>query len=391
MKVRLSLLFLVFSASHLLADAPSIDDKLKNIVKSSSIKGLAVSIVDLDSVLYMNSFGYADEEADIPYSNETIQPIASISKTLLGVSIMKAQELGYLNLDDQINQYLSFNIDHPEYVNDPITIRHLATHTSGLKDTKHYDKVYVFKERIPELYKNFFGLKRFYIKKGIESYNSNVMQSLEVYLKSLYDKSGTLFERKNFTKNKPGETYNYSNNGAAIASMIVEKATGMTYQQFVERHILQPLGMSRSGWDIDQYKSIEKSSLYFMGYKIPEYELITKADGGFLTTIDEFTTYFQTMMKGYAGDDNILQHESFVEMMNNYSDKVPNAGLFWEIYDQNIGHAGGDPGIRSFAFFDKNLMKANIVFINTSNTDDLDQVIDQIFKAMDEHYQVHKS
>jgi hypothetical protein len=67
-------------------------------------------------------------------------------------------------------------------------------------------------------------------------------------------------------------------------------------------------------------------------------------------------------------------------------DSNSETGVFLETNGQQIGHAGGDPGIVTFAFFDKNTLKGNIIFMNTSDTDGLVEAIQQIFKILDEHY-----
>ena len=93
----------------------SITLKLNKISINSNLVGFAVAIVNKDSIVYAKGFGYANLEAKTPYTINTIQPIASISKTLLGVALMKAQEMGKLNLNDNINDYLPFKIYNPNF------------------------------------------------------------------------------------------------------------------------------------------------------------------------------------------------------------------------------------------------------------------------------------
>ena len=100
-----------------------------------------------NETIYEKGFGFVDKTTEKAYSKHTIQNIASISKTFLGLALLKAQELGKLHLDEPINKYLPFKVQNPYYPEEEITIRQLTTHTSSITDSKYYDqKSYVLKE-----------------------------------------------------------------------------------------------------------------------------------------------------------------------------------------------------------------------------------------------------
>ncbi len=86
----------------------SIEQILQTIADNPSVTGFSVSIIRDGEVKYMNGFGLADEHTKRGYTAKTIQNIASISKTFIGVSLMKAQALNLLNLDDPIDKYLPY-------------------------------------------------------------------------------------------------------------------------------------------------------------------------------------------------------------------------------------------------------------------------------------------
>jgi CubicO group peptidase (beta-lactamase class C family) len=90
--------------------------------------GFTGTVVDTSGILYNQGFGYADIAAKKPYTKQTVINIASISKVFIGVALMKAQEMGLLNLDDPINKHLPFAVSNPNFPNELITIRQLATH-----------------------------------------------------------------------------------------------------------------------------------------------------------------------------------------------------------------------------------------------------------------------
>ncbi len=379
-------IFLLITLFPLLAysqtNQETLTKELSELAGENAIIGYAVAIVNQDSILYANSFGYADFANKIPYTVKTVQPIASISKTLIGLSLMKAQELGVLDLNDNINQYLPFDIINPRFPNDEIKIRHLANHTSGLKDTRHYEKSYIFNEPIPKIYKNFpFGVMRLKAKTMIKRYNRNQKISLSDFICNIYVSGGKWYSRKNFGKMPPGGEYIYCNNGAAIASMIIEKVSGMAYPDFVKTYIMIPLGMKYSGWDMNNFDMWEKSKLYLMGMKIPDYNLITLADGGFVTNVLDFSKYISAVLRGYNGEDNIISSESYDQMLKEYVSY--GQGIFWSIdefeNENYIGHTGGDPGIQTKAIID---IKNNLGYVCFSNSNTSTPELDKALKAM---------
>ncbi|MEO0340703.1 MAG: serine hydrolase domain-containing protein, partial [Bacteroidota bacterium] len=127
----------------------SLSIKLNEIHKQGHINGFAVAIVNQKEVLYEAGIGSADIDTKESYTENTIQNIGSVSKTFIGVTLLKAQELGKLSLDDPINKYLPFQIYNPNHPKEAITLRHLATHTSTILDTDYYDEQsYILKEDI---------------------------------------------------------------------------------------------------------------------------------------------------------------------------------------------------------------------------------------------------
>lgn len=347
----------------------SITSELSVLVGDSAIVGFAAAIIDQDRILYAKGFGFADVDNQIPYTIQTVQPIASISKTLIGISLLKAQELYMLDLDDDINNYLPFKIVNPHCPESKITIRHLANHSSSIRDTKHYEKSYVFKTRIPKLHKEFpFGMQRWIARRIIKEYNSNREIPLTEFLANIYVPGGKWYSKKSYGKEPPGKVISYSNTGAAIASLVIEHASGMTFIDFIASYILKPLGMQHSGWHLEDFDIQDKSKLYPFYLRIPEYELITLADGGFITSVEDFSKYLAAVMRGYRGEDNILTAESYRRMLK--ENILRDHGVFWNVQEYGnekyIGHTGGDPGVNTFAFFDIITNLGYICFTNTN-------------------------
>ena len=122
------------------ADADSLDARLQQVEATGVLPGFAVSIFTSDSILYQKGFGFASLEKATPYTPEHVQIIASITKTLVGVASMKAIQDGLLTLEDDINSILPYKVVNPNFPDDTITVKMLASHTSSIGDTEHSDE-----------------------------------------------------------------------------------------------------------------------------------------------------------------------------------------------------------------------------------------------------------
>jgi CubicO group peptidase (beta-lactamase class C family) len=363
----------------------SITLKLNEISINSSLVGFAVAIVNKDSIVYAKGFGYANLEAKTPYTINTIQPIASISKTLLGVALMKAQEMGKLNLNDNINDYLPFKIYNPNFPNEKITIQQLANHTSSIIDGNQYDRAYVFKDQIPPFYNNLPDETKQELKEAVDLFNRNEWMPLSDFIENQYSQNGIWYSKENFSTNLPGRTYKYSNMGANIAAYIIDLVSGESYIEFVQKHILDPLQMTKSGWPSKNYQPSNVSTLYWYGYPTPVYEQITYGDAGFMSSITDFSKFLITMIQGYNGEDNILEATSYKVMMKDPMSDDFKKGIFWSIDSEKIGHSGNDPGVISHAYFLRENGNGIIIFVNTSETENAMSEVRDIYRTLLKH------
>jgi len=141
----------------------TIDSIVEKKMREVKIVGMGSAIIIDKKVVWTKGYGYADKEKNIPFTPSTIMNIASISKTFTGVCLMKAVEDGKVYLDEDINTYLPFKVINPNYPKEKITLRHLATHTSGLADRYPFytDSMYFYGGKKPEplgdFLKNYFG------------------------------------------------------------------------------------------------------------------------------------------------------------------------------------------------------------------------------------------
>lgn len=387
-------LFIVFvmATSSLLGQnyADTLTQKLTTISKNSDLAGFGVAVVGKDSIWYQKGFGYADLVGQSPYTSNTIHNIGSTSKTLIALALMQLVEQGKLQLEDDINDYLPFKIQNPHFPDSVITIRQLATHTSSLTDGEdnmviEYSYLLSAKtdfkaEDFPEDYEEYYQI-----------YNQNKSMSMGRFLHNTYCPDGDWYAETNFLKKAPGTTYEYSNIGATLLAYLIEEVAGEKFDTFTSQHILKPLNMQQSTWKLAEADTTQFASLYLSnGLQVPNYQLITYPDGGLITSISDFSLYLMEMLKGMAGESQLLQQRYFKEMMSNQltTENFPNGdfetskGMMWTVNREgdNIGANGADPGVSSYTLFTTAGNMGIVIFTNTSlyGNEDLERDIRRI-------------
>jgi CubicO group peptidase (beta-lactamase class C family) len=349
-------------------------------IADSGFNGFSVAIVNKNGTMYNKGIGLANTETKKGYTENTIQNIGSISKTIVGIALLKAQELGKLKLDDAINKYLPFKVTNPYYNTIPITIRNLATHTSTITDNAFYQKRnYILKPNQP-----LQNVKLFLEDEQVfNPYDSIV--SMNSYLQNVLTANGKWYNKEDFLNQKPSEIFEYSNVGTCLAAYIIELATGEPFNKFTEKHILKPLKMSSSGWKFEDVNFANHSHLYYSPDSVlPFYSLITYPDGNFITSSTDLSKFLLELIKGHSGNGSILNAASYKEYFkqqltakhylkrnekNPYSDEF-NVGIFIGFsYTGNIGHTGGDPGVSTIMFFDPKTAIGRLLIVNTNIND----------------------
>lgn len=179
-----------------------LDSLVPPALRKGDIAGMVVSVVKDGELLLEKGYGYAEVTGKTPMDPQaTVLRVASISKSFTATAVMQLVEQGALDLDRDVNAYLDFEI--PPAFGKPITLRHLLTHTAGFEETS-------YKRHSPPI-----------------TLRENLLRIPE----RIYP---------------PGTIPAYSNYGVNLAGYIVERVSGMSIAEYIERHILEPLGMRRS-------------------------------------------------------------------------------------------------------------------------------------------------
>jgi len=181
-----------------------LDEELGREMEKHHIAGAAVSVVKDGKLFFAEGYGDADLENGIPVDPErTNFRIGSLAKLFTWTAVMQLAEQGKLDLDADINTYLDFRI--PDTYPQPITLKDLMSHTAGFED-RYYERL----AKDPD---------------------------------DLLPPREWLVSHMPARVNPPGDVAAYSSYGAALAGYIVARVSGEPYDQYVQEHILNPLGM----------------------------------------------------------------------------------------------------------------------------------------------------
>lgn len=284
-------------------------------LKKYNIAGASVSVVKDGELLFTTAYGYSNVSKGLKADSNTMFRIGSVTKLFTWTAIMQLVEQGKLNLDDDINKYLG-NIKLGGNYNKSITIKHLMTHTSGIEDK--FSNLFMSKDReIPSL--------------------------KEALLK---DKRNRIF--------KPGEIIAYSNYGTALAGLIIENVSGMTYEEYIDKFILKSLDMNRTTIlqpASSKYDNVSKGHMYSQGgYKVFEDAFTQLPPIGAISTSAEDISKFMIMhLQNGRYEDSIILKEDTAKLMHKThftsDQRLPGICLGfieWKRNDKRIiWHSGG--------------------------------------------------
>lgn len=176
------------------------------------IPGAAIVVVKDGKTIFSKGYGLADIERQVPVDPaQTIMRVGSVSKLFAATAAMQLVEQGRLDLDTDVNQYLT-SLQIPDNGYEPVTLRQLLTHTAGFED-------YVI---------------------GTATIDPDAHLPLGEYLASSSGPERVL---------EPGTVHSYSNYSFALIGQLIEDVSGTPFAQYVDENILQPLGMTRSTFE----------------------------------------------------------------------------------------------------------------------------------------------
>ncbi len=199
-----------------------LDVWIRGKMERDHIPGVGAAIVDRDGVVWESAYGWADIEGRRPMTLDTLQNVASISKTFTTTAVLQLRDQGLLALDDDIGGYLPFRLRNPRHPSAPITIRHLMTHVSSLRDGTAYSRLYACGD--PRI-------------------------TLGVWLREYFTPGGVYWdEAENFEAWGPGGEWRYCNVTYGVLGYLVERVSGMPFPEYCRRRIFSRLKLEDTAW-----------------------------------------------------------------------------------------------------------------------------------------------
>ena len=361
-----------------------LDDFIQNKMETDHIPGLAACTLNRDGILWAGEYGWADIERRIPMSLDSLQNVASISKTFTTTALLQLWEKDLFELDDDVSDYLPFPIRNPGHPQSPITFRHLLTHVSSIRDGSAYSAGYACGD--PQMALRTW--MREYLKPGEMQYDSE----------------------QNFFEWAPGQRWSYCNIAYGLLAFLAEEISGTPFAQLCRNHIFEPLAMNQTSWylaDIDLSQHVVPYTWLSAGeargpswggtplgvihqpgsppslddgykanclYNHPNFP-----DGFLRTSVRQLSRYVRSYLlggalSGGASSKNRIPEEGTVEQLFREHTDLSDSriqGLTWYTAfrvreDAAWGHGGSDPGVNT----DMQLLRsegiAAIVFTNTN-------------------------
>jgi CubicO group peptidase (beta-lactamase class C family) len=217
-RALLAALLLIFAGRPALADA--VDDYVRSEMKKRHLPAVAVVVIREGKVVKEKSYGLANVELNVPATEETLFQLASTTKAFTATAIMSLVEEGKFSLDESVRKILPAL---PLAWNG-VTVRHLLTHTSGLPDV-------VLSEDSDEV----------------------IAQTRPEALRKL-----ALMP----LRSRPGAKWSYNQTGYVLLGMIIEKVSGLGYEEFMAQRFFRPLGMTHTRFGDDRQVVAGRASMY---------------------------------------------------------------------------------------------------------------------------------
>lgn len=287
---------------------------------STTTPGCAVGASVAGRTVVERAYGQADLEHGVANRADTIFEAGSVSKQFTAAAVLLLAEDGTLSLDDPVRRWVA---ELPA-VDDPITIRHLLTHTSGLRD---------------------WGSLA-----GIAGWPRTTRVHTHAHVIDILSRQ----EHLNF---EPGTRWSYSNSGYNLSAVIVSRASGMSFAEFSRVRIFEPMGMTHTSWRDDYRRLVPNRAAAYSGAGENGYRLNmpfenVHGNGGLLTTVGDLLKWNDRFRAGATS----IGSASFNAMQQTRATLSDGRalhyafGLFVEPYRgrTEVYHSGSTAGYRAF-------------------------------------------
>ncbi len=259
-------------------DTNHIDEFINEEMRTSNIPGLSLSIIKNGEIVHIKEYGQMSVREPSAVESSTPFLIGSLTKSLTALAVMQLVDQGLVNLDSYIDDYISwFNLSG-EYSSNTITIRHLLNQTSSIPNNA-----------------------------GLQQMSADGNAPLEEEVQSLSSVK---------TINTPGLAYEYSNANYLILGLLIEYVTGISYQDYLSQHVLEPLGMKNTYLTKEEALNANMASGHIKWFGFPtvvdgQYLQSSLPAGFIFSSIEDMSKYLLLHINYNEAHQNILVAESF--------------------------------------------------------------------------------
>ena len=298
----------------------NLQDYVKDHEKTTA--AIATAVFDKDGTIYKGNFGYMDKEKGIKADDDSVFEWGSVTKLTIWLSVMQLWEQGKINLEEDIRTYLPEGFLKNLRYDKPITMLDLMNHQAGFDETTFYMRS----------------------DKSIEE---------------------ILQEQQPIQSFEPGTVTAYSNYGAGLAALIVERISGQTFANYAHEHIFQPLGMDKTAIlpDLSDNSYVQKKRQETKGYDtkgnlLSKDHFITSIypTGAATGTFKDLEKFAQALLARKTLFDRPETWNTLYTASSTYPDTdiIRNAHGFWanEYGTTVLGHGGNTAGSTSRIMLD---------------------------------------
>jgi CubicO group peptidase (beta-lactamase class C family) len=280
--------------------------------------GCAVGVAQNGTTVLSSGYGMADLERNVPITPETIFESGSLAKQFTGMALLLAAKQGKISLDDPLRKYLPELQDYGT----PVTVRHVLSHVSGLREWRPIAQYGGFKE-------------------GTYVYtNQDLLQ---------------MAARQHALNFDPGTHYSYTNTGFNISTILIERALGKAFEEFTREAIFAPLGMSNTRWR-GNFRSIVPNRALAYGLnaeKILEQETPIEdiiGAGGLLTTVGDLLLWNENFKHAKVGGPDVVKAQQTPVTLKTGGTISYAVGLVVTTTDgiREVSHSGSTGGYRTW-------------------------------------------
>ncbi len=314
------------------------DEQIEQFMEEGHIPSIAASVVYKDEIVWAKGYGN-QSDVDIVYK------MYSISKTFTGTAILQLYEQGIIDLDEDVNNYLPFELKNPNYPNTSITFKHLLSHRSSLRYSATYSN-------------------------NLNNLNPPFPENLEEYASP----DGSSYKPNIWMDVEPGERTQYSNLGYDLLAYLVELISQQPYEQYVSDHILIPLDMINTQYNYSNYNSTQLAYGYSYNSnseeneKYDHFNINGLGSAALQATVTDLSHFMIAHMNEGEWNGTQILNETTIKLM--HTDQGNGFGLGWLTpysvlgYPGLEGHSGGGWGFHTYMFINSIENIGIILFVN---------------------------